>query len=144
MSSLPNEPVQLMEYLKDESIPKRRTDRNGQIHRPGQYLCQELKDTYGQDLKLDPYPAPGTSDQPSRQDTVSENILTEYFTCNPGPAHFAAWKEKAGRPWSRMSHLAGNGMDTISLPFMQKTGVRAIEKQGPWTLDIEEIRLPPD
>jgi len=50
--------VQLMEYLKDESIPKEELIEMGKSIAQVNTFVQELKDTYGQDLKLDPYPAP--------------------------------------------------------------------------------------
>lgn len=50
--------VQLMEYIKDTSIPQEEIAELGKAMAAINVFIQELKDTYGEDLKLDPYPAP--------------------------------------------------------------------------------------
>ena len=50
--------VQLMEYLKDSSIPREEMVAMSQAMAAVNQFVQELKDTYGEDMKLDPHPAP--------------------------------------------------------------------------------------
>jgi len=50
--------VQLMEYLKDSSIPKEEMVAMSKAMAAVNQFVQELKDTYGEDMKLDPHPAP--------------------------------------------------------------------------------------
>jgi len=50
--------VQLMEYLKDSSIPREEMVAMSKAIAAINQFVQELKDTYGEDMKLDPHPAP--------------------------------------------------------------------------------------
>lgn len=50
--------VQLMEYLKDTSIPREEIVAMSKAMAAVNEFVQELKDTYGEDMKLDPHPAP--------------------------------------------------------------------------------------
>ena len=54
----PSQTIQLLEFLKDESIPKEELIDMSKAMAQVNSFVQELKDTYGQDLKLDPHPAP--------------------------------------------------------------------------------------
>ena len=75
---------------------------------------------------------------------VSENILTEYFTCNPRACQGICCVEgESGAPLEQDECTLLETEWTRFVPFMQKTGVRAIEKQGPWTLDIEGDAVTP-
>jgi hypothetical protein len=48
--------VRLMELLKDTSIPAVQMADMGKAIAAVNLFVQDLKDTYGEDLKLDPYP----------------------------------------------------------------------------------------
>ncbi|NLH24233.1 MAG: hypothetical protein GX474_06930 [Bacteroidales bacterium] len=50
--------MQLLEYLKDESIPKEVLVEMSKAMAQVSSFVQQLKDTYGQDLKLDPHAVP--------------------------------------------------------------------------------------
>ena len=50
--------MQLLEILKDESIPKEELVEMSKAMAQVSSFVQQLKDTYGQDLKLDPHAVP--------------------------------------------------------------------------------------
>jgi len=50
--------IKLLEYLKDSSMPKEQIADLGKIFVEINKFVQNLKETYGEDLKLDPYPTP--------------------------------------------------------------------------------------
>ena len=75
---------------------------------------------------------------------VSENILTEYFTCNPRACQGICCVEgESGAPLTQEECTYLETEWPRYIPTMQNAGVHAVEKQGPWTLDIEGDTVTP-
>jgi len=75
---------------------------------------------------------------------VSESILTEYFACDLQVCRGICCVEgDSGAPLAleECTYLETEWPGYI--PYMQTTGVRSVEKQGPWTLDVEGDTVTP-
>ena len=69
---------------------------------------------------------------------VSESILTEYFACDVQACRGICCVEgDSGAPLAQEECTYLETEWPRYIPYMQNTGVRAVEKLGPWTLDID-------